>query len=144
MLITDISRDFLSNRKLLVEDLTNIVIPVDFPVFCELYYNSVRPTQGIRLDLYINGNRVTNITYLDGEQGLKQSRLDLTNVLTEGENEFRCLCLVSCLQFEEKSDEGLIWLKGKHSTIIKKKYSTRGSLEPFDQRWNLLVSSRNY
>jgi hypothetical protein len=134
--IVDLSTDFRQAESLTVPDLHEITVPVTAPLTCEMYFESVRPANGARVLLTFNGEDVAELSY-DGDAGRKQVLVDLTDRLVSGANDFRVRCLVSCLPLDEAADTALVWLKNDQSTIIRKAYTTRGSLEPFDQRWTL-------
>lgn len=137
-LITQISRHFLTEGLLDVTDLSAIIVPAQRPLVLDVLYKSVRPTVGSRLTVHVNNNEIANVRF-QKEDGLKKQTVQLDRFVREGENEFRVRCLVSCKPLEEVSDEGLFWLRREDATIIRKKYSTRGTLEPFDQIWKLWV-----
>jgi len=93
---------------------------------------------GSRLLLSVNGEDVIDL-YYDNEQGSKQETIDLAGHLVPGKNELRVRCLVACHPIDGLSDTGLLWLRGPEATIIRKQFATKGSLEPFDLRWTLLL-----
>ncbi|HEV7806633.1 MAG TPA: hypothetical protein VGO80_12490 [Solirubrobacteraceae bacterium] len=138
--IVDLSLNFRQAASLTVPDLHEITVPVTSHLTCELYFDSVHEAQGPRLLLTFNGEDVGEIVY-EGEPGRKQMHVDLRDHLLDGANDFRIRALVSCLPLEAVSDSALVWLKNDESTVIRKAYSTRGSLEPFDQRWTLWFAS---
>jgi len=136
--ITELHHRFVTEGSLSIADLSKIVIPASRPLHCDLFYKSIRPTTGSRITAFLNGQEVANIVY-DGNKGTKTVRVDLTKRLKSGVNELRCRCLVSNFPLENQSDEGLMWIRRHDDTIIRKKYSTMGVLEPFDQIWKLFV-----
>jgi len=135
--IVDVSEGFRTNRSVDVGDLRDLVIPIsDNNLRCEAYFESPMTTKGTRLLVTVNGDDVLELVY-DDEDGTKQDAADLTHLLSPGQNDFRVRCLASCHPLDGTVDSGLIWLRSRDSTVIRKKYETRGSLEPFDQRWTL-------
>ncbi len=134
--IVDISEDFRQSERLTVPDLHDVTVPIQAPLSCELSFESARVARGARLILTFNGEDAGEINY-EGEARRQQVTIDLTERLVEGANDFRVRALVSCFPGDLESDLALVWLKSGDTTIIRKAYTTRGSLEPFDQRWTL-------
>jgi hypothetical protein len=135
---TELFEDFIRTKVLKIDDLTRLAVPVERPVLCDLYYKSAKATVGSRIAAYVNGKEVCNIVY-NGESGLKTASVDLSPFLSVGENELRCLCIVSSPPLEHVSDEGLVWIRREGATLIRRAFSTGGTLEPFDLRWKLLI-----
>lgn len=140
--ITEVSESFRATHSVMLSDLRELVIPVSAPLACEAYFESPRVTSGTRMLITFNGEDVAELVY-DDEDGRKQTSVDVTDLLQEGENDFRVRCLTSCVPLADSGDDaGLVWLRTAEATIIKKRYSTKGSLEPFDQRWTLWYEPR--
>jgi hypothetical protein len=135
--IADVSEGFRANRTVDVGDLRDLVIPIrGNNISCEAYFESPITTKGTRLLVTVNGDDVLELVY-DDESGSKQDAVDVTHLLNPGQNDLRVRCLTSCHPLDGTVDSGLVWLRSRDSTVIRKKYETRGSLEPFDQRWAL-------
>jgi hypothetical protein len=136
--ITEISETFRTDRVITLPDIRTLVVPVPPTLTCEAYFESPMVSTGSRLLVSVNGADVIDL-YYDNEHGKKQEAVDLAGHLAPGENELRVRCLVSCHPIDNLSDAGLLWLRGPEATIIRKRFATKGSLEPFDLRWTLLL-----
>lgn len=136
--ITEVSEAFRTNRVIDLPDIRALVIPVPRTLTCEAYFESPMVSTGSRLLVSVNGEDVVDL-YYDNEQGKKQETIDLAGHIAPGKNELRVRCLVACHPIDDLSDTGLLWLRGPEATIIRKKFATKGSLEPFDLRWTLLL-----
>lgn len=139
--ITEVSETFRKNRVINLPDIRTLVIPVPPVLTCEAYFDSSMVSSGSRFLVSVNGDDIIDLSY-DNERGQKQGSVDLTDRVAPGENELRVRCLVSCHPVDDLTDTGLLWLRGPEATIIRKRFATRGSLEPFDLRWTLLLEPR--
>jgi len=137
--ITDISATFRERGTVDIGDLRDLVIPVPRSLTCEAYFDSPYETSGSRLIVSVNEEEVIDLRY-DGSSGRTQGIVDISDRISVGENELRVRCLVSCSPVDGQSDSGVLWLRGGEATVIRKKFTTRGSLEPFDLRWVLVAS----
>ena len=136
--ITQISKKFISSGNLEFNDLEEIVIPAILPLEVDLYFNRKGYSSGVMLSIHVNGKMACKIQF-QNESGLKSERADITNLLRRGRNEIRVRCLVTCKPLENIGDEALFWLRRYEETIIRKKFFTKNTIEPFDQIWNLWI-----
>jgi hypothetical protein len=138
--ITEISHYLVTKQEFSVDDLDNVVVPIRLPVTCDLFFTTLLKSHGMRMSLTVNEERVCAVTY-DADHGQKSAHVDITAHLKAGINRLRCRCLVSRLPLTSVYDEGLLVVSGEGSSVIKKKFSASGDIEPFDISWSLLVKS---
>jgi hypothetical protein len=136
--ITEVSAAFRETGTVEVGELRDLVVPIPAELTCEAYFDSPLPTKGTRLIVGVNGEDVIELSY-DGAPGQRQGRVEISDHLAPGANELRVRCLVSCTPLDRVADAGEVWLRSSESTIIRKRFSTKGSLEPFDLRWTLFL-----